>query len=189
MSDKKQSGRKVLLLITVIFVAPIFFAMYMYYSDSNWRPAISTHRGQLITPVRTFPDISITNTTDAKNLYGTWSLLVLATDQCDALCADTLIRIRQIRLSLGPKMPRLQTLYLPAQHTEIPQNILEEHPALNIIEPQRSESMREIVGEFTNGEVFIIDPLGNLMMRYTPEATMSDIRKDLGQLLKLSGIG
>jgi hypothetical protein len=86
-------------------------------------------------------------------------------------------------------MPRLQTLYLPAQHTEIPQNILEEHPALNIIEPQRSENMREIVGEFTNGEVFIIDPLGNLMMRYTPEATMSDIRKDLGQLLKLSGIG
>lgn len=189
MSDKKQSGRKVLLLITAIFVVPIIFAMYMYYSDSDWRPAISTHRGQLITPVRTMPDISLTNAADAKYLYGTWSLLVLTTDQCDIVCADTLIRIRQIRLSLGPKMTKLQTLYLPAQHTEIPKNIHEEHPALNIIEPQRSENMRAIIGEFTNGEVFIVDPLGNLMMRYTPDATMSDIRKDMGKLLKLSGIG
>ena len=188
MSDKKQSGRKILLLITVIFVAPIFFAMYMYYSDSNWRPAISANRGQLITPVRIIPDISLTNAADANNLYGAWSLLVLTTDQCDIVCADTLIRIRQIRLSLGPKMTKVQTLYLPAQHTEIPKNIHEEHPALNIIEPQRSENMRAIIGEFTNGEVFIVDPLGNLMMRYTPDAPMNDIRKDLGQLLKLSGI-
>jgi hypothetical protein len=52
-----------------------------------------------------------------------------------------------------------------------------------------SSDIRSVVGDFTEGQVFLVDPLGNLMMQYAPDTEMAAIRKDLARLLNLSGIG
>jgi hypothetical protein len=57
------------------------------------------------------------------------------------------------------------------------------------VDPGNSKEIRNIVGAYKNGEVFLVDPLGNLMMSYPAGSGMGDIRTDVTHLLKLSGIG
>ena len=189
MTNAQQRGRRTLLLITAIFAAPILLAAYMYFSGSTWRPAESTQYGELVSPPRTLPDINLLTDAEDKPLYGIWNLLVLADAQCDPACTQSLENIRQIRLSLGPKMTRLQTVFVPAASSAIAPDLANNHPALIIVDPTTSQDLRGIVGDYSNGQIFIVDPLGNLMMQYAPGTLMGDIRKDLGHLLQLSGIG
>ncbi len=189
MNEAQRRGRRTLLLITAIFFVPIFLAGYMYFSGSVWRPAVTTHKGELITPPRTMPEINLKPAAGDKPLYGTWNLVVLADTQCAADCVEALEHIRQIRLSLGPKMTRLQTIFMPATISAILPELKSNHPALIVVDPEISGDLRAIVGNYDSGQIFIVDPLGNLMMQYAPGAPMGDIRKDLGQLLLLSGIG
>ena len=189
MNVAQKRGRRTLLLITAIFFAPILLAAYMYFSGSTWRPAESTQYGELVSPPRTMPDINLVTDAGDKQLFGVWNLLVLADAQCDPGCIQALENIRQIRLSLGPKMTRLQTVFLPAANSAVAADLADNHPALIIVNPATSQDLRNIVGNYSNGQIFIVDPLGNLMMQYAPGTLMGDIRKDLGHLLQLSGIG
>ena len=58
-----------------------------------------------------------------------------------------------------------------------------------IAAPDATRDIRDIVGPYEPGQIFMIDPLGNLMMSYPPGTDMGNVRKDLAHLLKLSGIG
>lgn len=188
MNEAQKQGRRTLLLISLLFAVPIVFAMYMYFSNTAV-PVSSTENGQFITPPILLPDSELTSTEPVRNFRKVWSLIVLADKQCAAACISSLGKIRQVRLSLGPKMTRMQTIYLPAEPTAISPDLKTEHPGLIVVEPQRSEKIREIVGPVEKGEIFLADPLGNLMMRYPQDAEMGDIREDIAHLFKLSGIG
>ncbi|MFN2166702.1 MAG: hypothetical protein ACK2U9_10640 [Anaerolineae bacterium] len=114
---------------------------------------------------------------------------MLAGERCDSICVEALEHIRQIRLSLGPKMTRMQTVYLPGAQAAIAPLDLAEFPKLLIIDPADSVTLRKLMTNPDNGEIFLVDPLGNVMMSYPPGTSMGDVRKDLGHLFKLSGIG
>jgi len=189
MTGTQQRGRRTLLLIAGVFVLPILLAIYMYFSGNNWGATATTQNGELITPPRNLPDLTLTPEPDSRQLYGIWNLVVLAGEQCDAGCVNALEQIRQIRLALGPKMTRAQTIFLPTTIGAIAPELNKSHPALIVVPPDESQQIRNIIGEYRNGQIFIVDPLGNLMMQYAPGASMGDIREDLGHLLKLSGIG
>lgn len=185
MNDAQLRGRLTLLAISALFIAPIILAMYLYFSGDTWRPAAYTQHGNLITPPIVLPDIALSATGDYR-FREVWSLLVMAENQCDNDCVGALEHARQIRLSLGPKMPRLQTVFVPGSTDMINAT---EFPVLIITEPESSATLRKLIGTWRNGQIFLVDPLGNLMMSYPPGTEMGNVRKDLGHLLKLSGIG
>ena len=189
MIDSQTRGRLTLLLITALFVTPIIIAMYLYFGDTDWRPAQSTQKGSLITPPIMLPEEGFAATPENLRFREVWSLMVLADERCDASCVEALEHIRQIRLSLGPKMTRMQTVYLPGAQAAIEPLNLAEFPKLLVIDPADSAALRELITTWENGEIFLVDPLGNVMMSYPPGTTMGDVRKDLGHLFKLSGIG
>lgn len=189
MNDAQTRGRRTLLLISLLFALPIFAAVYLYYSGKTI-PVGGTEHGVLITPPRLLPEDSLVDEEgDIKRFRKSWSLVVRADNQCDAACLSALENIRQIRLSLGPKMTRMQTVFLPATETAIRPELATEHPVLIVVAPEKSEEIRKIIGNYNNGEVFMVDPLGNLMMSYPAGTGMGDIRSDVAHLLKLSGIG
>jgi len=189
MNDARTRGRRTLLLISLLFAVPIVSAMYLYYSGTAI-PVGGTAHGILITPPRLLPEGSlVAEDGDTKRFRKSWSLVVRADSECNAACLSALENIRQIRLSLGPKMTRMQTVFLPATETAIRPELATEHPVLIVVAPEKSEEIRKIIGSYTNGEVFMVDPLGNLMMSYPAGTGMSDIRADVSHLLKLSGIG
>ena len=189
MNDAQLRGRLTLLAISALFITPIVLAAYLYFSGDAWRPAANTQHGELLTPPITLPDIALRPSTGDDRFREVWSLLVLARGECDAVCITTLEHARQIRLSLGPKMTRLQTVFVPDNAYTGSSLNLSEFPVLIVTAPDSGEVLRKLVGSWENGELFLVDPLGNLMMSYPPGTEMGDVRKDLGHLLKLSGIG
>jgi hypothetical protein len=188
MTDAQKQGRRTLLLISLLFTIPIVSAMYMYFSGTAV-PVTSTEHGEFISPPRLLPETPLSTTDQEQRLRKIWSLIVLADTDCDTTCLTSLEKIRQVRLSLGPKMTRMQTVFLPTDSAAIRTELKTEHPVLIIVAPEQSAAIREAVGPFENGEIFLADPLGNLMMRYPQDADMGDIRKDIAHLFKLSGIG
>jgi hypothetical protein len=188
MNDAQTQGRRTLLLISLLFTIPIVSAMYMYFSGTAV-PVTSTEHGEFISPPRVLPEVAVSTTDAEKSFRQIWSLIVLADNDCDASCVESLEKIRQVRLSLGPKMTHMQTVFLPAGSAAIRIELETEHPVLIILAPDQSTTIREIVGPYENGEIFLADPLGNLMMRYPQDASMGDIRLDITHLFKLSGIG
>ena len=192
MNDAQKKGRRMLVLISLLFILPIISAMYMYFSGTAV-PVASNEHGEFITPPRMLPEITLNTSVPEKQFRDVWSLLVLANNDCDATCLASLGKIRQVRLSLGPKMPRMQTVFIPAESAtlsaELETELSTNHPVLIVVAPEQSGIIHATAGPYENGEMFLVDPLGNLMMRYRQDAGMGEIREDITHLLKLSTIG
>lgn len=189
MNNPQTRGRLTLVSIALIFALPIAVSMYFYFSDGGWRPGDNTQKGMLINPPRSFAATPLTRDEASATFREVWTLLVPAGERCDAACQDALTKIRQLRLWLGPKIDRVQTVLLAKTANALDPKSLAEHPQLIIAAPELSESFRSTLGDYNNGQIFLIDPLGNLMMSYKSGVDMGDIRKDLGHLLRISNIG
>jgi hypothetical protein len=86
-------------------------------------------------------------------------------------------------------MTRLQTIFVPGDSGTTDLFNRGEFPVLIFAEPDASDAIRQRIGTWNDAQIFLVDPLGNLFMSYPPGTEMGDVRKDLGHLLKLSGIG
>lgn len=189
MNNSQTRGRLTLLTIALIFALPIAVSMYFYFSDGGWRPGENTQKGDLVMPPRTFAATPLTQEASPAVFREVWTLLVPAGENCDAACEDALAKIRQLRLWLGPKVGRVQLVLLAETADVLSAQSVAEHPKLIIADPELSEDFRRAVGDYNNGQIFLVDPLGNLMMSYKSGVDMGDIRKDLGHLLRISNIG
>lgn len=189
MTKAQNRGRLTLLAIAALFTLPIIAATYFYFTDNGWRPGDNIQHGDLITPPLSLPDTALTQTEPAARLREVWTLIVPVGSTCDAACLDALDKAKQVRRWLGPKMHRLQTVAIPATRDALPTAMLADHPQLIVAEPQLSDGIRLSIGSYNNGQIFLVDPFGNMMMSYQPDTDMGDIRKDLGHLLRISTIG
>ena len=184
-------NRRPLLWMLVLFAAPLAGAFWLYYG-SGWRPTGSTRHGELIEPVRTLPALPLQGL-GANALAGKWTLLVVGTGDygCDARCRNTLVYARQTWLSLGRLNARVQRLLLPGPACCDEGYLRNEHPGLAVARggPPGATALLAAIPEPRAGYVFIVDPLGNLMMRYDVRQDPKGLREDLKKLLELSHIG
>lgn len=182
-------SRLVLLLLVAMFFAPLVAAFILYYGV-HWRPAGQTNHGVLIEPPRALP---VAGT--AAVLRGKWSLVYVGAGNCDTDCRSTLHFIRQTYLGLAQLMPRVQQVFLVTAACCDDAFIESEHPRLitvNIESPKDPEAaalLAQIPTEQRATSVFVVDPKGNLMMRYDARATPRGLHDDLQKLLNLSHIG
>lgn len=201
--DARRRGRLQLLGIVALFVLPLALAWLLY---GNWRPTGSVHHGELLDPARPLSALAARGTDDTGTgaglpedyLRGRWTLAYLAAGECRQACRDGLYKIRQIRLALGGKnIDRIQTLGLLASPpgAELRDWLAREHAAMTVAVADSEDAAalrRPFAGDKTDNTddgVFVIDPLGNLLLRYRREAPPKDIIADLKRLLKLSRIG
>jgi cytochrome oxidase Cu insertion factor (SCO1/SenC/PrrC family) len=192
-----QQPRRIVLVMALLFLAPVAVAFYLYYA-SNWRPGGQVNRGELVTPARSLPSVVLL-TADGRDtgsgfLRGQWTLVYVGDGACDARCRTALYTIRQVRLALGEKMERVQRAFL-YRGSCCDQAFFEtEHSGLlvaNLDSPGGEELLRAFpdTGPALAEHIYVVDPLGNLMMRYESEGAAADMIKDLKRLLKLSHIG
>lgn len=183
-------------LITV-FLVPLLVAVLLYtFRDRLPLPDPKTN-GVLIHPARPinqFGALTMSGETlSLDHLRGKWTLVYIGGSRCDLYCEASLFKMRQARLALGENMSRVQRLLLFNSTAGLDDlaTLLGEHPKL--ITASVSDNMRTAVlesfGERPEGNVYIVDPLGNVMMRYPPNATTEGLLKDLKHLLKVSQIG
>jgi hypothetical protein len=194
-----RNNRRPVLLLLVLFAAPLAGAFWLYYG-SSWRPALRTNHGELVTPV-TLPELALPLAgaaaggarAPASVMRGKWTLLVVGQGEsgCDAACRNTLVYARQTWLSLAQLTPRVQRVLLAGTGCCNLDYLQREHAGLIALDASGSEatSLLRLVPQGQDGAIFIVDPLGNVMMRYDVRQDPRGLREDLKKLLELSHIG
>ena len=184
-SDPRR-GRRAFLALAALFFLPVAVAFFLYYGGA-WRPGGATNHGELIEPPRPLPAAP-----GAELLRGKWTLVYVGDGACDAACRQSLLVMRQTRLALNNEMTRVQRVLLATGRCCDREFLDREHPGLVVLDGTRPE-LRPLLATFPaegrEFSVFIVDPLGNLMMREDARADPRGFLKDLRKLLKLSHIG
>jgi len=197
---RPQSRRQAWILIALFFV-PLLGAFVLYYGVDGWRPAGSTNKGELIHPPRPLPsEMALTSkgvALDQNLLHGKWTLVYVGSGECDQRCRESLILIRQTRLALNDDAARVQRLFLAAQPCCDQAYLDAEHMGITVAsaDDAAGKALLNVFPKYGGepveqaGRIYIVDPLGNLMMSYSPQAQRKDLLEDLRKLLKLSHIG
>jgi hypothetical protein len=195
MNESRRRGRQVLLIIAAVFLLPVVIAFSLYYGKL-WRPAGSSNKGELIQPARPLaiaglrhPDGSPAR---ADVFAGKWTLIYIGDGACDPDCRQALVFGRQSRLALNNEMTRVQRVFLATGNCCAQEYFTAEQPGLIALDASATDA-QALLAQFPadrQRSLFIVDPLGNLMMRHdavagTSKALLTDLRK----LLKLSHIG
>lgn len=186
-------SRLYLLFIIACFAVPLAAAGWL---ARHWTPEDTVQHGELLHPARPL-DLRLTSIDGRSTaLRGYWTLLYAGSARgCDARCHTALYDLRQVRLALGKEMGRVATVLLldGAPDAGLRQWLAGEHAAMTVgvDEAGLQHRLKEAFArtDATVDWIYLIDPLGNLLMRYPVTVEPRGILKDLQRLLKWSQIG
>ncbi len=193
----QSRGRLQLLLLAGLFAAPVLAGWIAWKYATSSGVGDTTNAGTLISPARPLQPVDWVDgeggALPQSLLTGRWSYVVLAGDGCDALCNERLYLTRQVRTSVNKDMSRVQrVLVLRAPPADL-DALRAEQPDLVVMVltgPQWQAFETQFGPADRSGHtLFMVDPLGNLMMRYQPEVPAKGVLKDLRKLLKVSQVG
>jgi hypothetical protein len=169
--------------LAALFLLPLALAFFTYYGTS-WRPAGSVSHGVLITPPRRLPLAAV--------FRGHWTLVYVGDGGCDPQCRQALTVMRQTRLGLNTDMMRVARVFLATGNCCARDYLAAQHPGLQLLDATDAAVAalpREFPGAQRDYRVYIVDPLGNLMMSYDARQNPHGLLEDLKKLLRLSHIG
>lgn len=186
MDAKQQRGRWKLYLVLAICASPLIFSYLTYYVI---QPEGRTNYGTLLEP-RLYP---IPKSEEKLTEYkGKWIMLQVSSSDCQAACQNTLLNMRQLRLMQGREMDRIERVVLITDQKPMETILLREYDGTHFLRTD-AKALEAWLPTEEGGNVqdrlYLIDPLGNLMMRYPVDADPGKIKKDISKLLKASSIG
>jgi hypothetical protein len=199
--DRRQ--RRILIGVALMFFAPLALSFYLYYGKF-WHPGGRVNAGELIDPVRPVPALALplaspplgsgAAQTDPQFLKGKWTFLYAQNGRCDDECRRHLYDTRQVRLALDREMNRVQRVFIGEGDCCDLKELLASHPDLIAIRASPADEpllalLPERSGALNSHRVYLIDPLGNLMMFYAADAKSKGMLEDMKRLLRLSSIG
>ncbi len=177
-----MNSKKELWVLLASFVLPIVFGTAFFYLSPNSFTKSTVNYGEFVNPVisTTEQDIVFGEKHDGS-LQGIWTLTYV-TDRCEQSCLDTLEDMKTIRILTNENMRRIQNLLLTnGEVGDI---------NLKILFARGSNTLMKKLNSFPDNHLFLIDPLGNIMLHYNPEGlVIKRVIKDLKRLFKLSRIG
>jgi hypothetical protein len=191
---RTATGRLKMLLVLAICAAPVIASYLAFYVI---RPDGRTNYSELITPLRPLPaDLPLTDLTGAavkaEKLKGQWLLVVVSGGACDAVCEKHLWLQRQLRETLGREKDRLDKVWLIVDDTQPRAQTLDairtntEITVLRAPKNALSAWLTPAAGRALADHVYVVDPLGNWMMRSPAEPEPGKLKRDVEKLLRAS---
>lgn len=188
--EERRRGRRVALVILALCAAPTVAAWLAYFV---WQPQSRTNYGELVAPRSlSDPEVRLLNGGPYRlsKLRGKWLLLQIDSAACGDACRSKLVTMRQARLALGKDAERVERVWLLADPAVPDPALLREHPGLVVARAPGDA----LSGDFPasgnpTGYIFLIDPRGNLMLRFPGDPDGRKMLKDLSRLLRASRIG
>lgn len=194
-------ARRKLLLLATLFALPMVVAYVLYFG--GWRPAAFGNHGELVQPARALEDVALARLDGAAvhlgELRGRWALIAFSAAECLGPCERNLVKMRQVIAAQGKASKRIQSLLIvqDAKARDWLHYAVKDYPGmLTVVGPP--EAVAALARQFALpagspldnlNRIYVVDPLGNFMMSYAPDADANDIRKDLARLLRVSRIG
>jgi hypothetical protein len=182
--DRRQ--RRILIGVALMFFAPLAVSFILYYGH-GWHPGGQVNHGELIQPPRPLPDSGLPA---PHSLRHKWTLLYVQRGPCDALCLRRLYDMRQVRTALDRDMGRVQRVLIADADCCDTQRMLELHPDLiTLPKGVAVEPLLTSLPDPNSQRIYLVDPLGNVMMFYPADAAPKGMLEDMKRLLRLSQIG
>ena len=188
---------RTLALLAALFLVPLALAFFTYYG-SSWRPSRTVNHGRLISPPQVLPSVSLPQVLPAPAaaapalFRAQWSLVYVGSGACDADCREGLFVMRAARLGLNNDMTRVAQVFLVTGDCCAREYLAHEHPGVRVLDAQGvagAPLLRAFPAPERAHTLFVVDPLGNLMMRYDARQNSRGLLEDLQKLLRLSHIG
>lgn len=193
--DRQRRGRLMLLSMLIFFLIPLVAVIAMYKLD--WKPK-GESIGELVTPTRPLAMNNTVITSDGTaapvNLWKEkWSMVYVAAT-CEDACKNKLYTMRQLHVSLYKEIPRMQRVLITTSNQvaelkqQYPEMLILNQPTTEITALSQQFNI-ENESSINSDRIYLVDPLGHLMMSYTPSTEPTRIRKDITRLMKYSWAG
>ncbi|MEG2155568.1 MAG: cytochrome C oxidase subunit I [Burkholderiaceae bacterium] len=182
-------------LVLAVCLAPAIASYFMYYALP---PAGRTNYGELVEPQRPLPALSLNHLDgkafDAERLRGKWVMVQVDGGDCDADCVAKLYSMRQVRTTTGKDRDRIERLWLVADAAPLSTVLMREYDGTVFLRARPAElasflALPEGAQAQLADHIWLIDPLGNLMLRWPRAADPNRMKKDIAKLLKASRVG
>lgn len=193
-SARSRAGRWKMIAVLLVCASPVVASYFTYYVV---RPDGRRNYGELITPQRPLPAVATVDlngkAAELTALKNQWLLVNVASAGCDAACQQRLYFQRQLRESLGKQKGRLDRVWLVTDAAQVDvqlQPALQEATVLRVALPALLQWLPPAGSQRPEDHLYVVDPIGNLMMRFPANmdaAGAAKAKRDLDRLLRASG--
>ena len=190
--EQPRRSNAALWILTASFIIPAILAYgYFFFGD---RPSIKSN-GNLIIPIVDIHNLNITDESGSplseEALTPHWRMLYFAGTSCDAKCQSALVKMRQVNIGMGKYQDRVNhgVVHLSPPDEEFSKLIDSKHVAAGKIysKLEHIAALSKLeVDPMNMKSIYLVDPLGNIMMSFDRSIDPKLIRKDLNKLLKIS---
>lgn len=200
-SPTARVGRTKLLILMGLYAAPLLAAwLWLGYVRQNEGAGVSVN-GELIVPAVALKEFALIDAAGGDfqlgQLQQKWSMVYFAPAVCHEQCEKNLYHMRQVRLRTGRRMDRVQRVLVTPDYVQMAGKLAEASEGLQVVGGQNEQiaGLQAQVIEAQQGMdkcdncIFLVDPFGNVMMRFPPQLDPGKMYEDIMHLLKVSRIG
>jgi hypothetical protein len=189
-ASRTRTGRWKMLLLLLVCAAPVIASYFTYYVI---RPEGRSSYGELIDPQRPLPAFSGANgrgePVPLDSLKNQWLLISVADGACDTRCERHLYLQRQIREMLGREKDRLDWVWLRTGEASLTEALAQATAAAVVLKVDADALagwLQPAPGRRLEDHLYVVDPLGNWMMRFPADVDPMKARRDIDRLLRAS---
>ncbi len=192
--QRRVSGRLKMIMVMLMCAAPVIASYFTFYVV---RPEGRRNYGELIQPGRALPDMQAVGldgtAQNLRSLKGQWLLVSVAGGACAAACEKNIYLQRQLRESLGREKDRLDRVWLvsddapiaPALQAQVQAKAVDAY-ALRVPLAVLSQWLAPAPGQQLGDHLYLVDPVGNWMLRFPADVEAAKAKRDLDRLLRSS---
>lgn len=190
----KTLSRPVLALV-LLFGGPLVLAVVLYFGprERPWLGTLPNPDRELIAGATRIPAAPLVTPggreTEPDWARYRWSVIYARIAPCEAQCLEHLTRLTQVQQALGRDRDRTRRVLLAAG--DVPDLALDESLLVGLLDAAGGASLADLLGRerIGRGRFFVVDPLGNVVVSYPPDADQKRMLEDLKRLLEVSRIG
>jgi len=185
-----RAGRWKMLLLLLVCASPVIASYFTYYVI---RPEGRRNYGELIDPQRSLPTWQASDgrgqPVPLSSLKGQWLLISVADTACDEACQKHLYLQRQLRETLGKEKDRLDWVWLRTGDANLSPDLQQATSAATVLQVDRAQLLTWLEpaqGHQLEDHLYVVDPMGNWMLRFPKDLDPRQAKRDLDRLLKAS---
>jgi len=199
----RRRARSIIIAVFLITLAPILGAVIVYMNP-QWWPDDASNYGTLVQPQRDIPaaaQLPLASLDgqpfDLASLKGKWLLVAADGGECPESCARKLFIIRNTHASQGKNVDRLARVWFITDDAPVPQKVLDAYRGTVMVRARPEQLAPFLLGAPAGendagalaGPIWMVDPLGHLMLQFPADADPVKVRKDVSKLIYNSRIG